>query len=284
MCRWLAYSGAPILLEDVLYEGPNSLVGQSLNSKLGAEPVNGDGFGVGWYGARDTPGVYRSIEPAWNDANLRELAGHITSPLFFTHLRAAIGSAVQQTNCHPFRHENWLFMHNGYINEFATIKRDLTLAIDPSLYSEIKGQADTEVLFYLALTFGLMDDPPAAVAQAVGLVEAVAERHDVGHPFQGTIATTDGESIWAFRYSSERNSRSLFYTTDVPTLRRLYPDRQLFKDVSDNARLIVSEPLGDVAGVWNEVPESSWGVIGPDRQEIQPFRPRTPATPIAVGH
>ena len=283
MCRWLAYSGAPILLEDVLYEGPNSLVGQSLNSKLGAEPVNGDGFGVGWYGVPDTPGVYRSIEPAWNDANLRELAGHITSPLFFTHIRAAIGSAVQQTNCHPFRHENWLFMHNGYINEFATIKRDLILAVDPSLYPEIKGQADTEVLFYLALTFGLMDDPPAAVEQAIGLVEAVAERHDVANPFQGTVATTDGESIWAFRYSSERKSRSLFYTTDVPTLRKLYPERQLFQDVSDNARLIVSEPLGDVAGVWNEVPESSWGVIGPDRAEMQPFRPKAPATPVAIG-
>ncbi len=283
MCRWLAYSGAPILLADVLYEGPNSLVGQSLNSKLGAEPVNGDGFGVGWYGDPDTPGVYRSIEPAWNDANLRELSAHITSPLFFTHIRAAIGSAVQQTNCHPFRHENWLFMHNGYINEFATIKRDLILAVDPSLYPEIKGSADTEVLFYLALTFGLMDDPPAAVEQAIGLVEAVAERHDVEHPFQGTIAASDGESIWAFRYSSERKSRSLFYTTDVPTLRKLYPDRQLFQDVSEDARLIVSEPLGDVAGVWNEVPESSWGVIGPDRAEIQPFRPKAPANPIAVG-
>jgi predicted glutamine amidotransferase len=283
MCRWLAYSGAPILIEKFLYEGPNSLVDQSMHSKLGAEAVNGDGFGVGWYGAPDTPGVYRSIEPAWNDANLRELANHISSPLFFTHIRAAIGSAVQQTNCHPFRHENWLFMHNGYINEFDTIKRDLILAIDPSLYPEIKGQADTEVLFYLALTFGLMDDPPAAVEQAIGLVEDTAERHEVPHPFQGTIATTDGQSIWAFRYSTERQSRSLFYTTDVPTLRKLYPERELFQEVSDDARLIVSEPLGDVAGVWNEVPEASWGVIGPDHQGIQPFRPKAPATAIAVG-
>jgi predicted glutamine amidotransferase len=283
MCRWLAYSGAPILLEKFLYEGPNSLVDQSMHSKLGAEAVNGDGFGVGWYGAPDTPGIYRSIEPAWNDANLRELANHISSPLFFTHIRAAIGSAVQQTNCHPFRHDNWLFMHNGYINEFNTIKRDLILAIDPSLYPEIKGQADTEVLFYLALTFGLMDDPPAAVEQAIGLVEEIAERHDVPHPFQGTIATTDGQSIWAFRYSTERQSRSLFYTTDVPTLRKLYPERELFQEVSDDARLIVSEPLGDVAGVWNEVPEASWGVIGPDHQGIQPFRPKAPATPVAVG-
>ncbi len=138
---------------------------------------------------------------------------------------------MQQTNCHPFRHDRWLFMHNGYINEFATIKRDLVLAIDPSLYPEIKGQADTEVLFYLALTFGLEDDPSAAVEQAIGLVEAVAERHGVPHPFQGTVATTDGETIWAFRYSSERNSRSLFYTTDVPTLRKLYPERQDFQAI-----------------------------------------------------
>ena len=108
--------------------------------------------------------MFHSIEPAWNDQNLREIAGHISSPLFFTHIRAAIGSAVQQTNCHPFRHDRWLFMHNGYINEFDTIKRDLVLAVDPSLYPEIKGQADTEVLFYLALTLGLEDDPPSAIA------------------------------------------------------------------------------------------------------------------------
>jgi predicted glutamine amidotransferase len=282
MCRWLAYSGAPILLKEALYGGTNSLVDQSLHSKLGAEPTNGDGFGVGWYGAPDTPGVFHSIEPAWNDANLREISEHISSPLFFTHIRAAIGSAVQQTNCHPFRHENWLFMHNGYINEFATIKRDLVLAVDPSLFPEIKGQADSEVLFYLALTFGLEDDPPSAIEKAVGHVEAVAESHGVPHPFQGTVATTDGESIWAVRYSSERKSRSLFYTTDVPTLRKLYPEREDLKGFSDNARLIVSEPLGDVAGVWNEVPESSWGVVGPGGEEIRPFRPKTPTTSVPI--
>ncbi|MGA9858936.1 MAG: class II glutamine amidotransferase [Solirubrobacteraceae bacterium] len=283
MCRWLAYSGGPILLEKVLYGGTNSLVDQSLHSRLGAEPTNGDGFGVGWYGDPDTPGVFRSTEPAWNDSNLRELAGHISSELFFTHIRAAIGSSVQQTNCHPFRHDNWLFMHNGYINEFAAIKRDLVLAIDPSLFPEIQGQADTEVLFHLALTFGLKDDPLAAVEQAIGLVEAVAERHGVPHPFQGTVATTDGENVWAVRYSSERNSRSLFYTTDVPTLRKMQPDREELHEFSDDARLIVSEPLGDVAGVWNEVPESTCGVIGPGRAEMRPFQPAARAKSVAVA-
>ena len=266
MCRWLAYSGSPIFLKEALYEGPNSLVHQSLSSRLGAEPTNGDGFGVGWYGPADTPGLFHSTEPAWNDDNLRELAGHIQSPLFFTHIRAAIGSSVQETNCHPFRHGRWLFMHNGYLNEFATVKRDLMFAVDPSLFPEIRGQADTEILFYLALTFGLEEDPTTAVERAIGFVEAVAERHGVPYPFQGTVATTDGESIWAFRYSSERKSRSLFYTTDVPTLRRMDPERELYQVMSEDARLIVSEPLGDVAGVWNEVPESSCGVVGPQRR------------------
>ena len=117
--------------------------------------------------------------------NLHELAAHVSSSRFFTHIRAAIGSAVQQTNCHPFRHGRWLFMHNGYINEFATIKRDLVLTVDPSLYPKIQGQTDTEVLFYLALTFGLEDDPPAAIERAIGLVEAVGSRLGVPHPVPG---------------------------------------------------------------------------------------------------
>jgi len=283
MCRWLAYSGSSILLSEALYSPAHSLIDQSLHSRLGAETTNGDGFGIGWYGTPATPGVFHSTEPAWNDHNLRELADHVSSSHFFAHIRAAIGSAVQQTNCHPFRRGRWLFMHNGFINEFAAIKRELVLAVDPSLYPEIEGQTDSEVVFFLALTFGLEDDPPAAIEKAIGLVEAVAARRGVSNPFQGTIATTDGEGIWAFRYSSERQSRSLYYTTDVPTLRNLYPERQDLARMSDDARLIVSEPLGDVAGVWNEVPEGSCGIVGRGHDELRPFRPRPPTTAVPVA-
>ena len=104
----------------------------------------------------------------------------------------------------------------------------------------------------------------------------------VPHPFQGTIATTDGETTWAVRYSSEGKSRSLFYTTDVPTLRNLYPERQLLQELSEGARLIVSEPLGDVPGVWNEVPEASCGVIARGHDEMRPFYPRAPSKSVPV--
>src|SRR3954452_12903849 len=152
MCRWLAYSGTPLTLHELLYTGAYSLISQSLPSPFGAEPTNGDGFGVGWYDTDGSPGVFRSIEPAWNDANLREISPRIRSGLVMAHIRAAIGSPVQQTNCHPFRHHNWLFMHNGFLGGFHDVKRDLVLEIDPSLCPSIEGSADTEVLFYLALT------------------------------------------------------------------------------------------------------------------------------------
>jgi glutamine amidotransferase len=283
MCRWLAYSGSPILLEKALYSPAHSLIDQSLHSTMGAEPTNGDGFGVGWYDEMPVPGVFRSIEPAWNDRNLRELSGHVRSAHFFAHIRAAIGSPVQQTNCHPFRYDKWLFQHNGFIAEFPSVKRDLVLAVDESLYPQIAGSADTEVLFYLALTFGLQDDPSRALAHAVGFVEEVGARKGVKFPFQGTIATTDGERTWIVRYSSEGKSRSLFYTKDVSVLRRLYPQAELVHEASDDARLIVSEPIGDLPGAWDEVPEATCAVTTRGEEVISRFVPQAPAQPITVS-
>ena len=277
MCRWLAYSGAPVLLDDLLYKPKNSLVVQSLHSQLGAETTNGDGFGVGWYGDRPTPGVFRSIEPAWNDRNLRELAGQISSRRVFAHIRASTGSPVQQTNCHPFRHGRWLMMHNGFIGGLSQVRRDLVLAVDPSLFPEIEGTTDTELLFHLALTHGLEDDPPAAMARAVGLVEAIGRRRGVQFPIQMTVATTDGDTTWAFRYSSEGRSRSLFHSTDVSTLRDQYPDNPVLHELSEDARLVVSEPLGDLHGAWREVPESTCVVVHGGREELRPFVPAEPA-------
>jgi len=276
MCRWLAYTGSPVVLTEVLYTPVHSLIDQSLHSRLGEETTNGDGFGIGWYDTGPVPGVFRSIEPAWNDQNLHELAGHIRSPLFFAHIRAAIGSAVQQTNCHPFRHGRWLFMHNGFIDGFAKMKRDLVLAIDPALFPQIMGTTDTEVLFHLALTFGLDDDPPQALARAVGLVEAHGHAQNVDYPFQGTIATTNGGSLWVFRYSSQGRTRSLFFTRDVPTLREQYPDREILREVSDDTRLVVSEPIGDLPGAWIEMPEASYGIVSKAGDQLLPFAPKLP--------
>lgn len=274
MCRWLAYSGSPVLLDDLLFKPMHSLVDQSLHSRLGVETTNGDGFGIGWYGVGETPAVFRSVEPAWNDRNLVELARHIEAQWVFAHIRASTGGAVQQTNCHPFRHGRWLWMHNGLIRGFTAVKRDLAFAVAPPLFAEIEGSTDSELFFFLALSFGLEDDPPAAVERAVGFIEATCRKHGVEDAIQMTVATTDGSRTWAFRYSSEGSSRSLFYTTSVDTLRAQYADHPVLHRLSDETRLVVSEPLSNLAGAWNEVPESSCCLVQGGQIEVQRFTPR----------
>ena len=276
MCRWLAYSGSPILLEDLLYKAEHSLIDQSLHARLGVETTNGDGFGVGWYGGLPEPTLFRGTGPAWSDLNLRELAGVVSSPLFFAHIRASTGTAVQQTNCHPFRHRRWLWMHNGSLRGYNTVKRDLVLAVDPGLFATMAGSTDSELMFHLALTFGLEQDPVGAVERMVGYVESVGRRHGVRHPVQMTVATTDGDKLWVFRYSSEGNSRSLFYSTAIATLRAMYPDNPVLARASDETRIVVSEPLGRLVGAWQPVPEASYGVIQEGADELGAFQPVLP--------
>src|ERR671910_834057 len=184
------------------------------------------------------------------------------------------GSPVQQTNCRPFRYGRWLWVHNGLVRDFHRMKRDLALAVDESLYASIEGSTDSEMMFYLALTFGLEDDPPRAVERMVGHVEEVGRRHGIEHPIQMTIGTTDGNSVWGFRYSSEGKSRTLYFSTSVRTLREMYPERPRLQEASDETRIIVSEPIVELAGAWNEVPESSYGLVYEGEDELHEFRPR----------
>jgi predicted glutamine amidotransferase len=278
MCRWNAYFGEPLLIDELLYRTKHGLIDESLHSRMGAETTNGDGFGLGWYTSdrRGDPGRYRSVNPAWNDSNVRDLAGHVESPLFLAHIRAAVGSPVQQTNCHPFRHGDWLFVHNGLLRGFRDVRRDLLLEVEPSLFESISGSTDSELLFYLALTFGLEQDPLGALERAIGLVEAVGDAHGVEHPFQGTVGFSDGERLWAVRYRTEHASRTLFVSQDVRALCELHPENPRLHELGDEDRIIVSEPLGDLSGAWLQLPESTALVVGPGAEEQLPFRPRRP--------
>ena len=271
----MAWLGQPVLIDELLFKTQHGIVDQSLHARMGAEPTNGDGFGLGWYGSGDGPAVYRSVSPAWSDPNLRELAGHTESPLFLAHVRAAIGSPVQETNCHPFRRGRWLFVHNGYIADFHLLRRDLMLAVDPSLFAEVQGSTDTEVVFHLALTLGLEDDPIDALERTVGVIEGLAEERGVTGAVQATFGVSDGTTLWAVRYSTDGRPRSLFESADVDSIRRLHPDNPRFQRLGADDRLIVSEPFSDLPGVWREIPESTavtvrrGGVL-----EDRPFRPR----------
>ena len=276
MCRWLSYFGSPIRMEEVVYNAQHSLIEQSRAARLTGHLHNADGFGVGWYGTAPTPGTYRNVSPAWSDRNLRELCAQIESPLFLAHVRAATGTAVQQTNCHPFRHGRWLLVHNGFIDGYAHLRRELLLAVDPALFEGIEGTADSELLFFLALTFGLEEEPLPALERMAGFVEALGRSHDIAEPLQMTLGVSDGERLYAVRYASGPEVNSLYVSNDAADVRLLYPENERFKHLSDECRLVVSEPLGDLPGVWREVPPSSALIVQPGADEEVPFTPRPP--------
>jgi glutamine amidotransferase len=163
-------------------------------------------------------------------------------------------------------------VHNGAIAHFEVLRRDLMLAIDPSLFPAIQGSTDSEVIFNLALSFGLSADPVAALGRAIGYVEATAERRGVENPVQASMGLSDGERLWAFRYSSEGKSRTLFSSTDAASVRRLHPENERLQRLRDEDRVVVSEPLADLPGVWESIPESTVLIVEPGEDEQRPFR------------
>ncbi len=270
MCRWLAYTGAPIFLTELLFEPEHSLIDQSLASRSSDTTTNGDGFGVGWYGRREWPGVYRDISPAWNDPNLWDLADQVQSRMFLAHVRATTGGAVQATNCHPFRYEHFLFQHNGLIHQFDRLRRDLAFAISPELFRELRGTTDSEIMFFLALTFGMADDVLRGVSRMAAFVEWIGRKHDVSHPLEMTLGIADGQRIYTVRYASDGTSRTLFHSKSSAALRELNPR---FSRFSDDARIVVSEPLTELLDYWEEIPECSSVVICNGHVERRPFHP-----------
>jgi len=271
MCRWLAYSGEPIYMDELIFRTERSLIDQSLHARLGHDTTNGDGFGVGWYGTREIPGVFHGVRPAWNDANLNDLTSQVSSRLFLAHVRATTGSPVQKTNCHPFRYETWLFMHNGHIRDYMAIKRDLVLAVAPELFTEIKGTTDSEIMFYLALTFGLQDDPVLGMERMVGFVESVAREKGTEPPVTMSVAISNGARIWGFRYASSGEPRTLFQSKSVDAIRELgaeIPGR------FETARAVVSEPFTELSDYWDEIPASTATILESGEVHTVPFSPR----------
>ncbi|OBC09739.1 MULTISPECIES: class II glutamine amidotransferase [unclassified Gordonia (in: high G+C Gram-positive bacteria)] len=293
MCRWLAYAGSPIRIEDLLTRPSHSLVDQSFEARQlylpgapmtsmfrnHAWPTNGDGFGVGWWGDRSFPGQYRDVGPAWSDANLHRLAEQVSSPMFLAHVRAALGGTIDRANCHPFQYGRWLFQYNGEIGDFFRLKRDLTLDVAPELYPFIEGNADTELCFYLALTYGLDTDPKGALARLVGRVEQARTDNGVDAPFSATICAANGEEIYAVRYSSNRASNSLYHS--VGTMRLTAGDRGGDIELPADGRIVVSEPLEleyrDTK--WVEIPE--WSIVTV-RSGVEPTI--EPFTPTVLPH
>ena len=279
MCRWVGYLGSPIAPRELLHDPRHSLIEQSRRHAPNMEIPNGDGTGLGWYEHSAEPALFRSITPAWGDENLLELATEIRTRLFLAHVRAGTGTPVQQTNCHPFRYRNWLFVHNGHIGGYQTLRRDLLIAVHPDLFGNMAGSTDSELMFHLALTFGLTDDPISGIARMAGFVEAIAATADLDEPaLQMTVGVSDGARLYAVRYASGPEVNTLFVSEHPESVRMLYPDDERLEHFGDDARVVVSEPLTQLPGMWREVAAGTALIIGADIEE----RAFEPINPIAA--
>lgn len=270
MCRFVAYLGAEILLEDILVKPINSIVMQSLHARESTIPTNGDGFGVGWYAPRisDEPALFTSVSPAWNDRNLLNLTAKIQSPCFFAHVRAAGTGGVTNYNCHPFVYGPWMLMHNGDINDFILVKRHLRHLLDDDIYHWIQGETDSEHLFALFLQLAKGKDLSNLSIVAETLQETIYEINQLVKQYTKNndsyynICLSDGKRIIASRYCTEKNTvpESLHYF-----IGNCFYDHLLLLEDQHEAVLISSEKLNDINADWQDVPANSLLLIDSDR-------------------
>ncbi len=250
MCRFLAYRGRPIFLEDHVCAPAHSLVHQSLHAEEAKTVTNGDGFGVGWYGPRPEPGLYREVRPAWSDENLRSLCGQVVSPLFFAHVRASTGTATTRANCHPFARGRHMFMHNGQVGGWEKVRRKVENLIPDDLYGSRTGSTDSEAIFLAALGLGLHEDPVGAMARTLKAVRGFMNEAGIDEPLRFTAALTDGDALYAYRWSCDGKPATLYWRED------------------DGDLLIVSEPLDRARPGWREVPRGCTLVAQPGRDAV----------------
>jgi predicted glutamine amidotransferase len=256
MCRWAAYIGDPIFLEDIISRPGHSLIHQSHGATQCKSAINADGFGLAWYGEREEPGLFRDILPAWSDPNLRSLTAQVRSRLFLAHVRASTGSATSRNNCHPFVVGRWTFMHNGQIGGYDAFRRDADMLIPDALYPQRKGATDSEALFLLALAEGLDTEPKGALERATARLEALSRQKGAAPHFRMTAAFSDGQGLYAVRYATDDLA---------PTLYHRWSD-------SRGGRAVVSEPL-ESGEDWVAVPPASFCTfVGRDVQ-VERFLP-----------
>lgn len=251
MCRWMAYQGAPVYLESLLFEQEHSLIHQSLSAKKSEVTVNADGFGLGWYDEREEPGLYHETLPAWSDSNLKSLARHIKSGLFFAHVRASTGTATNRSNCHPFSYKNWLFMHNGQIGDYESLRWQLDRLIPEYLYNERRGATDSEVIFLLLIANGLEKNPDKAIASTITQVLSLMAQKNITEPFRFTSVLSNGSEMIAIRFSSDDQAPSLYCKE------------------FDQHIVIGSEPLELSSEGWTLIPQGHMARIKNNKYQVQ---------------
>lgn len=257
MCRWAAYIGKPIFLEEVVSRPRHSLIHQSQCATECKSAINADGFGLAWYDTRPEPGQFRDVSPAWSDCNLKSIITQVKSGLFLSHVRASTGTATSRNNCHPFTSKRWSFMHNGQVGGFEHFRRAGDMLIPDEYYAERRGATDSEALFLVALAEGLDDDPRGALERSVAKFEALSRAHGSTPHIRMTAAISDGQKLYAVRYATDHLAPTLYHRWSK----------------THQGRAVVSEPLETDEADWELVPPGTFCTFDGDGVEMEPFAP-----------
>ena len=274
MCRLMAYKGTPIIMDKLLYQPKNSLVNQSINAKEIEEPLNGDGFGVGWYAREisEEPVTFVSVNPAWSNRNLRSLAPRVKTECLLAHVRAATVGEVSEANCHPFQYKNLLMAHNGGIEEFGKAKRKIREPLSDELYNWIKGATDSEHIFASLLNY-LLKNHKTITADAVAdsfehtfaLVKRLIKEVGISEAAWLNMAITDGSFIVATRYCTDPAEEPLtLYHSEGS--RYVVEDGETRLEAAaddDQAVLVVSEKLTE-GKEWTMIPKNHLVMVEPN--------------------
>jgi glutamine amidotransferase len=272
MCRLLAYMGTPIIVDKLLYQPKNSLIHQSINAKELEEPLNGDGFGIGWYVPEVDyePVTFVSVYPAWNNRNLRNLAPKIKTECLVAHVRAASVGDVSESNCHPFQYKNLLMMHNGGVENFSAIKRGLRQPLTDELYNWIKGQTDSEHIFAYLLNYLFRTHDTISIETVTDAfehtfkhVKHLLQEKNIHEPAYLNMVFTNGLFVVGTRYVTDPNENplTLYYSEGSKYVCEDGICRMLDPEERDQAVLVVSEKLTDQQSDWKEVPKNHFVIV-----------------------
>jgi glutamine amidotransferase len=272
MCRLLAYLGTPIIIDQLLYQPKNSLVNQSINAREIEEPLNGDGFGIGWYvpEVNYEPVTFVSVNPAWSNRNLRNLAPKIKTNCFIAHVRAASVGEVSESNCHPFQYKNLLMVHNGGVENFGKIKRKIREPLSDELYNWIKGQTDSEHIFAYLLQHLLKDHAqtisPESVMDAFEKtfteLKKMMKENGITDAAYLNMCVTNGLFFVGTRYCTDPKEEplTLYHSEGARYVVEDGISHLVAPEDDDEAVLVVSEKLTDEAH-WTLIPANHFVVV-----------------------
>jgi len=271
MCRLLAYMGSPIVMDELLYQPKNSLVNQSINAKELEEPLNGDGFGIGWYvpDVNYEPVTFVSVNPAWSNRNLKNLAPKIKTECLVAHVRAASVGEVSESNCHPFQYKNLLMMHNGGVENFSAIKRKIREPLSDELYNWIKGQTDSEHIFAYLLnelfTHHRSISPETVVdafERTFRALKVMMAENGIQEEAYLNMVVTNGLFIVGTRYVTDprQEALTLYHSEGNRFVVEDGISQLVAPDDDDGAVLVVSEKLTDDKD-WSIIPQNHFVIV-----------------------